>query len=126
MSAQEALDEHARQQAALLGKKMVTIYVRKGSWGGERLISINPIPPEADPLELLDIGFAIDGNSATLSVYNTEDSITWADAEEGIGSIKQEDPEGFEYTPGLTDAIRVIERTLVAWLKKLGYTPKFG
>jgi len=108
------------------GKPTITIYVRKGDESWERTISINPIPAEADPLELLDAGFAIDGNSATLSVYRAEEFVTWADPENGIASIKSEDPGSFEYSPSLNGALRVVERTIVAWLKKLGYTPKFG
>ena len=112
-------------------QRIVTIYVRKGAWEGERTISINPIPAEADPLELLNAGFAIDGNSATVSVTRwmesrAENWVTWANPEEGIGSIKSEDADSFEYPPSLTDALRVVELTIVAWLKKLGYTPKFG
>lgn len=130
------LEQAARDQAirrrmnsapAPEGKPTVTIYVRKGEWEGERTISINPIPAEADPLELLDVGFAIDGNSATLSVENTRDYVTWADPEGGVGSIKVVERASLDDPRwSLTVSVNVVERTIVAWLKKLGYTPKFG
>src|SRR5437879_5312954 len=63
----DLLDAHARAQAALLGKKTITIYVRKGDHAKERIISINPVPDGVHPIKLLNAGFALDGNSATLS-----------------------------------------------------------
>jgi hypothetical protein len=34
--------------------------------------------------------------------------------------------DNFEFPPSLNGGINVVERTVVAWLKKPGYTPKFG
>jgi hypothetical protein len=110
----------------------ITLYVRKGDHARERIISINPIPDGIDPMELLRIGFALDGNSATLSV----DPYTFAydtDVEAGnIERIRRWTPGGV--MPGdwaaawsLTKAVSCIERLLVNWLtKRLGYQVKFG
>jgi len=46
----------------------ITVYVRKGDHAKERVISMNPIPAGVDPIGLLNVGFALDGNSATISV----------------------------------------------------------
>ncbi len=59
-------------------------------------------------------------------MVSTQDFVTWADPEKGIGSITLADTSIFDYPPSLNSAINRVERTIVAWLKKLGYTPKFG
>jgi hypothetical protein len=56
----------------------IGLYVRKGEHQNERTISVNPIPEKVDPLRLVEKGFAVDGNSATLSV----DSHTYAEIRE--------------------------------------------
>ena len=128
---------HARAQAALLGKKTITIYVRKDS-PKERTISLNPIPEGVDPLTLLNAGFALDGNSATFPV----DQYTFAyDADEENGDItairslagEVEDAERgnlylepWKKTWTLTKAVHSVETLLVNWLHKLGYEVKFG
>jgi hypothetical protein len=110
----------------------VTLYVRKGDHAKERTISVNPIPDGVNPVELLRVGFAVDGNSAILSV----DPYTFAysaDVEEGnVESIHRWTPGGA--LPGdwatiwsLTKAVNCIEGLLVNWLtKRLGCQVKFG
>ena len=39
---------------------------------------------------------------------------------------KAADTDSFEYPLSLNGAINLVERTIVVWLKNLGYTPKFG
>ncbi len=110
---------------------VVTIYVRRGDHAKERTISINPIPDGVDPLLLLEAGFAIDGNSATISA----DPVTFVyddDAKAGhIGRIRRlapgtHVPEEWAATWSLTKAVNSIERTLVNWLHAQGYQVKFG
>ena len=111
---------------------IVTLYVRKGDNARERIISLNPIPDGVDPIELLRFGFALDGNSATLSV----DPHTFAygtDVEEGnIERIQRWKPGGmlpgdWAITWSLTKAVGCVERLLVNWLtQKLRCQVKFG
>ncbi len=131
MTAQEVFDEHARRQSALLGKKVVTLYVRRGDHAKERVISMNPIPDRVNPIELLNVGFALDGNSATVSV----DPYTYvSNAYQKHGDM----PSISRFTPGgtlpgewaltwsITKAVNDVERALVEWLTALGYEVKFG
>jgi hypothetical protein len=109
----------------------ITIYVRKGDHAKERVISINPIPAGVDPIGLLNSGFALDGNSMTISV----DPYTFAydkDVEGGnINGIQSWTPGAllpgeWALTWSLTKAVNCIETLLVNWLTKLGYRVKFG
>jgi hypothetical protein len=110
---------------------IATLYVRKGDHAKERTISVNPIPDGIDPMELLRVGFAVDGNSAILSV----DPYTFAydkDVEEGnVERIQRWIPGGllpgdWATTWSLTKAVSCIERLLVNWLTRSGYQVKFG
>jgi hypothetical protein len=109
----------------------ITIYVRKGDHAKERVISVNPIPAGLDPIGLLHAGFALDGNSATISV----DPTTFAyddDVEKGnIHGINRWTPGDlmpgdWALTWSLTKAVNCIETLLVNWLTELGYRVKFG
>lgn len=117
------------------GKPTVTIYVRKGDHPKERTVSINPIPDGIDPLELLNAGFALDGNSATISV----DPFTLAgngdsgntlevDRVKNLPSLEGQEKlkEWLETTYSLTKALARVEKALVTWLTKLGFEVKFG
>jgi len=124
--------------------EIVTIYVRKGDHPKERLISINPIPGGIEPLDLLDAGFALDGNSATISV-DPQLYVAHHHGKNAIGSVGLVFP-GNEphvvsfrrWVPGgtlpgdwattwtLTKAVTAVERALVDWLHALGYRAKFG
>jgi len=142
MTAQERFDDLARRQHAIL--QPVTIYVRKGDHAKERIISINPIPAGIDPINLLDAGFALDGNSATLSVdpcicvmHHRNDyahgmaGLVFPDEEPHVASFHRWAPGGnpppeFAATWTLTKAVADVEKALVDWLQALGYTVKFG
>jgi hypothetical protein len=111
---------------------IVTLYVRKGDHARERIISVNPIPDGIDQIELLRLGFALDGNSATIPV----DPYTFAydaDVEEGkVEGIQRWTPGGllpgdWATTWSLTKAVNCIEHLLVNWVtRRLGYQVKFG
>ncbi len=125
-------------------KQTVTIYVRKGDHAKERIISINPIPAGVEPIDLLDAGFALDGNSATLSV-DAYTYVTHHHGEHALGmrglrsdlvgthvvSFDRWVPGGappgdWAVTYTLTKAVNVVETALVDWLQGLGYEVKFG
>ena len=107
---------------------VVTIYVRKGDHPKERIISFNPIPVGVNPLDLLNAGFALDGNSATVSVIPG----AYVARQHG-GSLIPAVPivvnQETERTAGdntLTQAVHEVELALVEWLQKLGCGVKFG
>ncbi len=124
--------------------EVVNIYVRKGDHPKERIISINPIPDGIEPLDLLDAGFALDGNSATISVdpqiyvahHHGKNAIgavglTFPGSEPHVMSFHRWVPGGtlpgdWAATWTLTKAVTAVERALVDWLQALGYRVKFG
>ena len=124
---------------------VVTIYVRKGDHPKERIISINPIPLGIHPLSLLDAGFALDGNSATISIdpytfvrhYSGKEALTKSglhDEIAGVPHVASFDhwvpggklPGEWAATWTLTKALTIAEMALVGWLQTLGYRVKFG
>jgi len=126
-------------------RSVVTIYVRKGDHSKERTISINPIPPGIDPIDLLNAGFAVDGNSATISIdpytfvthHTGKDALSKSglhDEIAGTSHVASFDhwvpggilPGEWAATWTLTKALANAEMALVGWLELLGYKVKFG
>lgn len=114
-------------------RRVITIYVRKGDHPKERTVSINPVPERVDPIKLLNAGFALDGNSATLSV----DPYTLAgNGDDGTLEVSRvtflmppengQQQEWMETAYSLTKALARVEKALVTWLTKLGFEVKFG
>jgi len=126
------------------GKPTITIYVRKGDHPKERIISINPIPTGVEPLDLLDAGFALDGNSATISVdpqlyvghHHGKNAVgarglTFPGEEPHVAGFHRWVPGGalpgdWAVTWTLTKAVNDVEKALVDWLRDLGCEVKFG
>ena len=124
--------------------EVVTIYVRKGDHPKERIISVNPIPEGIDSMNLLDAGFALDGNSATISVdpqlyvgdhYGKNAvgmyGLTFPGEQPHVASFHRWVPGGtlpgdWAATWTLTRAVHAVEKALVDWLRALGYRVKFG
>jgi hypothetical protein len=94
-------------------KPVVVIRTRLGAADDDssREISFR-IPDDVDPFELLELGWAIDGNEAAFTVqYDPED--------EHFSGIPY---GGISLTAALADT----QKSLVAWLRERGYTPKLG
>jgi hypothetical protein len=96
-------------------RESITVYVRLGPNDDEnqRLLSFRR-PSDIPTSELLQLGFAIDGNQVVSCV-------AWMEDEEGFtGPIQP----GVEVT--LIDALRQEERALAAWLDGHGYDVEFA
>lgn len=101
---------------------VVPIYVRR-SGDLSRTIAFK-IPVGIDPLDILDTGFALDGNQAIFT-------IAWVST--GYQETDYESREaGYFDTPfgkqghTLTDALNVAQRELVAYLRERGFIPEFA
>jgi hypothetical protein len=82
----------------------------------ERLISFR-IPEGVDPMELLDEGFAIDGNQAVFTVAEVFD--------EGTEHPCFDAPFG-ERGETLSRALATAQRELVSYLREHGFQPQFA
>jgi hypothetical protein len=114
-------------------KPLVTIYVRKGGHERERTIAISPIRQGVDPLTLRDAGFALDRNSATLSVdpctavFDVGEHGKFANDDiRAIGQFDSVDPPDWAAGWSLTKAVNNVRERIVAWLESLGCEVKFG
>lgn len=129
-------------------KPVVKVYVRLGSNENEREISLpSPYkwPPSpklgeteiVDELDLLELGFAIDGTDAVLAVtpYTfvfTEkqgDFSDWRLAPEWFAvnewHFAQDEPEAENARP-LPVVLAEVEKAIIGWLASLGYKAEFA
>lgn len=104
-------------------KPEVKIYVRK-SGRDSRDLSIR-IPDGLDPLELLDAGFAIDGNSAILSVHGRSET-KWDDDHDEYEEITYFGAMNSDPCGSLAEALRYEQIALVDFLRDKGFTPAFA
>lgn len=91
----------------------VRIYTRLGAGNDSSLrrVSIR-IPEGLDPLELLDLGFAIDGNEAVFDVaYDSN--------ERAFGSL-------YGWEPTLNTALASTQKRLVIFLREKGFVPQLA
>lgn len=97
--------------------KLVTIYVRRGEKDQERTIAFR-IPERINSLDLLEQGFALDGNQAIFTVG-------WVYDENVPGSGYYDAPFG-KYGETLSSALNTAQRELVRYLREQGFEPKFA
>jgi hypothetical protein len=94
---------------------IVKIYVRKGVHDDQRLVSFR-VPDGLDSMELLDLGYALDGNQAIFTVSSEDGGPE--------GGIWYSSPiAGMNRT--LTGALSEAQRVLVNYLREKGLTPQF-
>lgn len=122
--------------------QVITMYVRRGESSDPKIktrtISLHPIPDKASIDDLLGIGFAIDGDTATLSVdqFTEVSSLEETLGEEAVAKQKKEGKPWFfvdsfagyaDHAPwSLAGALRDIQVALVEWLRRLGYEVKIA
>jgi hypothetical protein len=121
-------------------KHVVEVFVRKGSYEGERILSFT-LPPGVPASEIVRRGFAIDGNRAVAVIewytaVNDEDEperlvTRWnvRDGETGA-DLDDEDPlsspEAWSrYHPKVLQVLHDAERLVIEWLSGLGYEVQF-
>jgi len=103
---------------------IVKIFVRKRA-NDARDLSFR-IPDGLDPIDLLDVGCAIDGNSALLSVYAVRET-RWDDNHAAYDAVAYVGTSlGQQSCATLTEALALEQRTLVAFLRDKGYQPQFA
>lgn len=98
-------------------KSVVRIFVRlvEGNGDHQRQISLR-IPDGIDPIALLNLGFAIDGNQAVATVGP-------ADPESGMmGYVGPFQTTG----ASLNEALRDTQVELVQYLREHGFEPRFS
>jgi hypothetical protein len=107
--------------AKLTDPRSLAIYVRKGASDDERWLSFR-IPEGVDQVELLEAGFAIDGNQAVVSVSQTD-----LDGEGRMGyAYRIFDPKpDWESDDNLPDALQHAEIALMTYLKGRGFSITF-
>ncbi len=115
-------------------KKVLTLLIRRDDSYPEpaRTIAIHPVPADADSItseDLMNAGFAIDGDSAVLTVT----SLTYVARDAGVGpGDTVVVPEILQANKGAIDpqslstALHKVQAVLVAWLRSVGYEVKFG
>jgi hypothetical protein len=116
----------------LMRPPVITMYVRRGESKKTRVVSLHPIPEKIPADELLKIGFAIDGDRASLPVdAGTYVRGQWADGSRGphidrfipgVGTL----PGEWAISWTLPSALRDVQMALVKWMKHLGYEVKFA
>ncbi len=116
----------------LPAKKVLTLYVRRDDSSPEpaRTIAVHPIPADADGItaeDLLNAGFAIDGDSAVLTVT----PLTFVARNFGVsggvifGPEIQQADKGAIPPQSLSTALYRVQTTLVGWLRSRSYGVKF-
>lgn len=97
-------------------RNAILIYVRKGHSESERILSFH-IPTEFPQKELLEKGFAIDGDNAVYSIM--DDSDAWV-----VDTKTKETRRG----PGKTmlDKLLDTQQSLMKWLTEKGYRVRFN
>jgi hypothetical protein len=101
-------------------RKIMPVYVRQGAHEDERTIAFR-IPEDIPAKDLLDAGFAIDGNSAVLSVTRETYPSEFDDLSFRDGDLSKAIEDGRT----LTKALRDCQQALVAWLDARGYDVEF-
>lgn len=112
-------------------KQVIRMYVRRvhavDASIKTRTISLTPIPDRVSQDEFLALGFAYDGDSVTKSV----DKFTMLDMDKN-GKPKftwfgdEADLDTYQAAWTLADALNNAQRTLVEWLRSLGYEVKIA
>ena len=114
-------------------KPVITLFIRRDDSSPEpaRTIAIHPVPADADGItaeDLLNVGFAIDGDSAVLTVT----PLTFVAQGTGVSGGAVFGPEILQANKGaiepqsLSTALRKVQAALVAWLRSSGYGVKFA
>jgi plasmid stability protein len=94
-------------------RAVVTIYVRLNGDDRDQRVLTFKIPEGLDPMDLLDAGFAIDGNQAAGSVHPTADDGDPFDGPLATGRT-------------LVDALRNNQVAAVAFLRDRGFAARFA
>ncbi len=115
----------------------VRIFVRKGSYEGERVLAFS-LPEglkSADIMEIIRRGFAIDGNRAMMVVswYSRLDPetgrlITEWNPQDESGRMDESSPSDqvwVNHWLGIATPLREAEHSLIEWLSNLGYEVEF-
>lgn len=98
----------------------VVVFVRRGPNDdtNARVVSFK-IPDGLDPLDLLDRGFAIDGDMASFTVYPVLVEVN------GLPTFEYESTLVSQTRFSLTDALADAQKELVSFLSGKGYAPEF-
>lgn len=107
--------------AKLADPHSLAIYVRKGTSDSERWLSFR-IPEGMDQFELLEAGFAVDGNQAVVSISQTAVD---GEGRTGYSYPVFEPKPSFETAGNLPEALRRAELVLASYLQGRGFTISF-
>jgi len=134
---------HVPASPPSIARSTVQVFVRKGSYDGERILSFT-LPQGVRGSEIIRRGFAIDGNRAVaviewyttvegnasgegrlVTTWKTRDAETEAEIDEGDSITSPDAAVWAKYHPQVFQALHATERLVVEWLTDLGHEVEF-
>jgi hypothetical protein len=107
----------AAEDSSMPEEQTVMVYVRKGADDNERWLSFRP-PASVDSTELLERGYALDGNQAIASISPQFEEATQV-TQWWFPTLKEPNPTAdYSWEHSLPDALRNAELALVAYFKQ--------